>query len=73
MEHSKFSMKVNCHHSMTYSLTLNKSVFCTYHVPVWMPGTEQLRTADKRVIIGALLALCHSTQKTGKIIIQIYL
>ena len=52
---------------MTYSLTLNKSVFCTYHVPVWMPGTEQLRTADKRVIIGALLALCHSTQKTGKI------
>ena len=58
---------------MTYSLTLNKYVFGTYQVPLWMPGKEQLRMADNRVIIATLLALCHSTQKTGKIIIQIHL
>ena len=58
---------------MNDSLTLNKYVFGTYHVPLWMPGTQQLRMADNRVIIATLLALCHSTQKTGKIIIQIHL
>lgn len=31
---------------MTYLLTFNKDVFDTYHVPLWMPGTEQLRMAD---------------------------
>ena len=56
----------------TYCVTI-VDVFGTYCVPLWVPGTEQLRTADNRVIIATLLALCHSTQKTGKIIIQIHL
>ena len=30
-----------------------------------MPGTEQLRKADKRDIIATLLAPVHSTQKSG--------